>query len=87
MSDPDVREPPRPLGEFRADALELNRRRAELTRLYPDRFVIFYDGEVIGEASDLDTLDRLLNVQGLGDVDPVVEFLHSKHVTMRLTRT
>ena len=58
-----------------------------MTRLYPDRFVLFYRGQVIGEATDLNELRRVLIDEKLGDVDPVVEFLHSKPVVLRLART
>jgi hypothetical protein len=83
LSDEEVA---RQIAAFDADARAFELRRAELTRLYPDRFVLFHKGEVIGEAADLDSLRELLIDNDLGRLDPVVEFLHSKKVTLRLAR-
>ena len=88
MSDPElvVPEPPRPVDEFVEDMKSLDARRAELTRLYPDRFVVYYKGEVIGEALDLDSLSEPLIDRGMSKVGPVVQFLRTKKIPMRLVR-
>ena len=88
MSDPELsdEEIVKKIAAFEADYKAFEKRRAELTRLYPDRFVVFHRGEIVGEAADLKALYELLTVRDLRKLDPVVHFLRSKPIVMRLVR-
>jgi hypothetical protein len=59
-------------------------RRQELTRLYPNKWVAFYDGDIISIGNDLSDLLIEIDAKGLKRDAVITQYLSTEKMTMIL---
>jgi len=74
----------RSLTKFRRDVNLLAQQRLELTKKHPNKWVAFYDEEVVSIAGTLADLLRMVDERGLSHDKVVTQFLSTQKRTMIL---
>ena len=69
---------------FAKDADSLSKIRSKLTIEYPDKWVAFYNGELVAIADTLEEVLSDIRKAGLREHDVVTQFLNNKKMTMIL---
>lgn len=72
------------LVDFRQDVAQLAKKRSQLTRQYPDKWVAFYGGEIISVSNTLDKLLKFVESRGLDRSKVVAQYLDTKKRTLIL---
>lgn len=72
------------IAKFRKDVEQLAKRRSQLIKQYPDRWIAFYGGNIISVSNTLDKLLQFVESKGLDSRKVVTQYLDTKKRTLIL---